>query len=436
MTHVGGAGLQKFPTGAFLVAVAAVCLALAVSAGYSYVTLSRLRVEYLINRAREIASDVEVETRGPGRRNNPAVWQDLFDESLQSYADSVQFMALEDSSRRILASKGGSADAIAALGTGIAQLDGVEIYVLDLPLMPGRQGMGPIMHQPSGWRLRLGVKTSSAEFIRRQAVAQIFIAAAAIGTLAALAWFVLRTLKSFLQLKAREQSERQLRALGTMAATLAHEIRNPLGAMKGLTQLAQEQLSTEHSAQESLKTIVSEAERLEKLVTDLLTFARPPQPQINRFDLLELVGRVRSMLQPRFEAAGVTFQVGAGDASLLVETDENGLRQVLLNVFLNAMEATPRGRGVTINIAKNASTRELLLEVDDSGGGIGDQDPEELFQPFATGKVHGTGLGLAISRQIVESLGGTLRLANRPGGGARCSLRLLNCVIEASDQQR
>ncbi len=421
--------LGRFPTGAFLAVVGAVCLALALSAGYSYVTLSRLRAEYLHNRGHEIASAIEVQTRGPGRRNNPAVWQDLFTEAIQNYDDSLQFMALADSSGRILASQGAPAGAISAVKAGFATVDGVEAYVLDMPLVPGRQGMGSMMHQPAGWQLRLGLKTSAADFIRRQAVIQILIAAAAIATLATLAYFGLHTLSRFFQLKAREESERRLRALGTMAATLAHEIRNPLGAMKGLTQLAQEDLSADHRAQESLKTIVSEAERLEKLVTDLLTFARPPQPQISRFDLLDLVNRVANLLRTEFESAGITLQIGSREKALLIESDENGIRQILLNIFLNAMDATPRGLPVAVSVAKKDGTRELVLDVDDSGSGIGNRDPEELFQPFATSKVKGTGLGLAISRQIIENLGGTLTLMNRAGGGARCSLRLPNCVV-------
>jgi signal transduction histidine kinase len=428
MAGEGGNSLRRFPTGAFLGMVGLVCMALAISAGYSYITLSRLRIEYLLNRGHEIAAVFETDARGPNRRNNPAFWQGLFDESFQNYEDSIQFIALIDASGRTLASRGAEPSSLSALRTGFTSLDGVDVCVLDLPLMPGRQAMGPIMHQPVGWRLLLGLKTSGADFIRRQAIAQIVIAAAAIGTLAALAFFVLHTLGRFLQLKEREESERQLRALGIMAATLAHEIRNPLGAMKGLTQLAQEELSADHGAQASLKTIVSEAERLEKLVTDLLSFARPRPAQISRFDLLDLAGQVRRMLEPRFESGGVSLQMAPAQP-ILIESDENGLRQVMLNIFLNALEATPQGHSVAVRVTKQEGSRELRLEVDDSGPGLGTRNPEELFQPFATSKIQGTGLGLAVSRQIVEALGGTLTLANRPGGGARCTLRLPDCVL-------
>jgi len=424
MTDFTGEGFRKSPAGAFLAIVGSVCLALAVSAGYSYITLSRLRVEYLLNRGHEIASAIELEARGPGRRNNPDFWQNLFEESFQGYEDSIRFVALTDATGKILATKGGLPGTLSRLSAGFASYDGISVYVLDVPLMPGRQTMGPIPHQPSGWRLRLGLKTSAADFIRRQALAQILIAAAAIATLLVLAYFLLHTLGRFLQLKAREESERRLRALGTMAATLAHEIRNPLGAMKGLTQLAQEELPVGHRAQESLKTIVSESERLERLVTDLLTFARPPHPQISRFDLLKLVDRVRNLMQPKFESAGITFYVVSDAESLLIDSDENGLCQVLLNILLNAVEATPRGLAITVNIGRIRGSRELVLEVDDSGSGLENRDPEEFFQPFATSKVQGTGLGLAISRQIIEGLSGTLTLENRPGGGARCTLKL------------
>ncbi len=427
-----GEKLRRFPAGLFVGAVATVCLALAVSAGYSYVTLTHLRAEYLLNRAHEIASAIESQARGPGRRNNIAFWQSLFDEVYPDYADSIRLVALTDDAGRVLAIKGIVGDQLPASPTGFAKVDGRSVYVVDITLMPmGRQGMSPMAHLAAGWHLRVGLDAVGSDFIRRQAVAQVLIAAAAIAALVALAWFVLATLKRFLELKAREDSERRLRALGTMAATLAHEIRNPLGAMKGLTQLSQEDLPSDHRAQESLKTVVSEAERLERLVTDLLLFARPPKPQISRFDLPELVGSLGGMLQSKFEAAGIDLKFGTSVRPLVIESDENGLRQVLLNVFLNAVEAAPHGSVIGVSAAARDGSRDLVLEIDDSGPGIGARDPEELFQPFYTTKVQGTGLGLAISRQIVESLGGTLVLANRPGGGTRCTLRLPDCVVES-----
>jgi signal transduction histidine kinase len=209
-----------------------------------------------------------------------------------------------------------------------------------------------------------------------------------------------------------------------MAATLAHEIRNPLGAMKGLTQLAQEDLPGDHKTQSLMSTVVREAERLEKLVTDLLTFARPRDPQVARFDFMQLLADVKSVLQPKLEAARIRLEIAGGPETLSVDSDESGLRQIILNVLLNAMDSTPPEGTIEVQVRQGEKPDRLVVEIDDAGPGLGGREAEDLFQPFATTKAKGTGLGLPISRQIAERLGGTLDLADRPEGGARCTLTL------------
>jgi signal transduction histidine kinase len=231
-------------------------------------------------------------------------------------------------------------------------------------------------------------------------------------------------LNRFLELKVREGSEAQLKSLGVMAASLAHEIRNPLGAMKGLTQLAQEELPRDHAAQPQLRTVVSEAERLEKLVTDLLDFARAREPQISEFDLMNLLSDIKNMLQSKLESSKITLQMSATVHPLNLRSDPAGLRQVLLNVLINAIDATPANGVVGLTTRIDESHKSLLIHVDDSGAGLGRNNPAELFQPFVTTKARGTGLGLAISKRIVEKLGGSLNLENLAQGGARCSIEL------------
>jgi C4-dicarboxylate-specific signal transduction histidine kinase len=108
----------------------------------------------------------------------------------------------------------------------------------------------------------------------------------------------------------------------------------------------------------------------------------------------------------------------------MIHSDQDGLRQVLINVLLNAAEATPAGKQGRIQVRWVGSAKQLAIMIEDEGSGIGERDPEELFQPFITSKTRGTGLGLAVSRQIVESLGGSIKLANRQGAGARCTIQL------------
>jgi two-component system sensor histidine kinase HydH len=231
-------------------------------------------------------------------------------------------------------------------------------------------------------------------------------------------------LKRFLELKVREGAEAQLKSIGMMAASLAHEIRNPLGAMKGLTQLAQEDLPPDHAVQPQLQTVVSEAERLERLVTDLLDFAHAKELQISQFELAELLSNLRSMLESRLQTSKVELHFPSNIAPMHVRSDPAGLRQILLNVLMDAIDATSEGGAVELTATRNENDNSILIRVDDSGKGLGQNKPDELFQPFVTTKARGTGLGLSISKQIAEKLGGTLQLENLPGGGARCSIRL------------
>ena len=408
------------PTGAILILVTVVCVSLALSAGYGYYTLSYLRAQYLQSRAREIASTIDVQARGPGRRSNPSFWQRLIEDNFDSLGSAAAFFKLVDSSGRVLAEKSRPGFETAALPSAAARSG---ILVFEFPLMaPGQSqmGMAPMI---AGWRLRIGICASAADFVTRQAILQLVVTGAAIVLLSGLSYLLLRMLRRFVALQLQEYSDRRLKSLGVMAATLAHEIRNPLGAVKGLTQLAQEGLPAAHETQALMKTVVTEAERLEKLVADLLTFASFKRAEIQEFDYIRLVGEVKTALEAN-QKEKRDLEVITGLEHLPILSDENGLRQVLLNVLLNALDFTPRDGRVAIRIRTEKVSNSVVTEIDDCGPGIGARDSEELFEPFITTKAKGTGLGLAVSRQIVESLGGTISLGNLPTGGARCTICL------------
>jgi signal transduction histidine kinase len=400
--------------------VCVLCLGLLGSALYAFATLSRLRTLYLSNRGHEIATAIETRARGGGRRNNPVFWQSLFEESYSTYSNSAAFFALVDQSGSVLAGIGNLPPGPLENG---ASKDS-DIYNFEEPLAPPRNPHSESNPGVAGWRIRIGLYSLDADFIRRQAFLQLAISGLAVITLLILSVYLMRMLNRFLELKAREGAEAQLKSIGMMAASLAHEIRNPLGAMKGLTQLAQEDLPPDDAVQARLHTVVREAERLERLVTDLLDFARPKEPQISEFDLTDLLSDVKIMLQPRLETSQVALQFPMNQEPLNIQSDPGGLRQVLLNTVINAVDASPAGGTVVLRIIQDAGNRVLTIQVDDAGPGLGKCDPEELFQPFVTTKARGTGLGLAISRQIVESLGGSLTLGNHARGGARCSVQL------------
>jgi signal transduction histidine kinase len=411
--------MRLFPTRLIVGIVTILGLAIIGSGVFTFATFLRLRTSYLSNRGHEIAAALEGQARGPGRRNNPIFWQSLLESSYATYSGSAAFFALVDQNGNTLAYKGSSSQTPKAAPRSLP-----DVYIFEEPLARPRIQHNEASSNVAGWRIRLGLYTKEIKLIRQQALLQLAISGLAVFTLVVLSASLIHMLNRYLELKAREGAEAQLRSLGIMAASLAHEIRNPLGSMKGLTQLAQEDLPPDHAAQTKLRTVVSEAERLEKLVTDLLDFARAKEPQISEFDLVQLLSDLKTMLEPRLESSGVDLRLSTDSTSLNIRSDPAGLRQVLLNVLMNAIDATPENATVELTARHNEGHKSIIIWVDDSGKGLGQINPEELFLPFVTKKTRGTGLGLAVSKQITESLGGTLTLENLPKAGARCSITL------------
>ena len=411
----------KFPIGAFLLAVILVCGVLAATSAYGCYTLMRLRSEYLQNRARDIAAAIDSRARGPGRRHSPELWQSLIDEHSADPGSSFAYISLIDQSGSILAGRSAIENAAPVYSPGFAFVNGFKIFVFDFPLTAVSRNPSGNQSQIAGWRLQVGLYTDSADFIRRHAVIQAVVTGIAILTLLALTHYFFQVLRRFVALQNKEQAERHLKALGTMSAALAHEIRNPLGAIKGLTQLVQEDLPKEHNSQSLMKTVVTEAERLEALVSNLLSFARPRQPTLSNFDYAELLDDVKAMLDADLQKTRKRLHMNI-EGPMQIHSDKDGLRQVLFNLLLNAVDVTPDGESVELSARLDDKLKHVLTDIDDPGPGLGNRDPEELFEPFFTTKTKGTGLGLAISRQIINNLGGTIRLKNLPGGGMRCSI--------------
>lgn len=403
---------QGFPRRIFTIAVIVVCAALTVSALHTFFTLRNLRTEYLENRGHDIAELVDSQLRGPGRRFALDERRRVLDSTLETYSQSVSFLAIVSRSGQVMAQAG-------------SPQSSSDIFLFQTPLGGGR---GPRWNPDSGGSstLQIGLRTDQSEFIGNQAYVHLGISLAAVLLLAALAVYFLRTLDRYLVLQTREASERQLAQLGRLSATLAHEIRNPLGAMKGLTQLVQEDLPENHRAHELMATVISEAQRLEKLVTELLAFARPKPLSIQSVDVGALAQSVAAFVGPRAAEHDIKIQLRLAGDSLQVPADPDGLRQVLLNVLGNALDATVGSGTIDLNVEERSETVDISIL--DRGSGLGSVDPEELFQPFRTTKTHGSGLGLPVSRQILERLGGSITLENRSGGGAVCRIQLPRCT--------
>ena len=220
------------------------------------------------------------------------------------------------------------------------------------------------------------------------------------------------------QLRRKER----LAALGEMAAGVAHEIRNPLGGIQVFASLLRQDLAEQPDAVQRVDKIRKGVAQLESIVSDILDFARPAGPVPRRVPLKTLVAETVELSVSRMAAAGVTVDVGDGFGNVELDTDGAMLQRALLNLLLNAIEAT-QGHGQRVRINLSAHTDQCVtIEVCDEGPGIETETMECVFNPFFTTKDTGTGLGLAIVHQIIETLGGSVRVSNRPEGGAVFSL--------------
>jgi signal transduction histidine kinase len=218
----------------------------------------------------------------------------------------------------------------------------------------------------------------------------------------------------------------QLSAVGQLAASVAHEVRNPLTSVKLLVEAALRPRRSEHAAQlsdEDLQVIHREVVRLEQTVQNFLDFARPPTPRRSACDLREVVAHTLDLVRARARQQGVTLAVSAPSEPVSADVDRGQLSTVLVNLFLNALDAMPRGGRLGVEL-RSLSDQEIRLDVTDTGGGIAPEIVGRLFTPFASTKATGTGLGLSISRRLIEEHGGSLGAHNRAEGGACFTIRL------------
>ncbi len=218
---------------------------------------------------------------------------------------------------------------------------------------------------------------------------------------------------------------RRLAALGEVAANLAHEIRNPLAGISGAIQVLAQEMDDNHPRREVLGEILREIGRLDERVNDLLVYSRPSIPVREATRPAELLETVRSFLLEDPLARGVHLTLDVPKPIESFSLDPDQLRQVIVNLVLNALQVL-KGQGDIRIAARILPSGSLEIAVEDSGPGIRAEDLERIFQPFFTTRPNGTGLGLSISRRLVEAHGGSLDAGRSRLGGARFVITLPN----------
>jgi two-component system sensor histidine kinase HydH len=229
---------------------------------------------------------------------------------------------------------------------------------------------------------------------------------------------ILRDLREIKQLEEKVRRSEKLAAIGELAAGVAHEIRNPLSSIKGFAQYLRHALKDKPREKEYAETMVSEVDRINTVVTDLLTFARPLEAQLVPTDLTELVEHTVRLVQADAQTRNINVQMNISDLSK-IPLDANQMTQAILNLLLNALQAVKNGGHIEVGAELDPSDSFLKIWVEDDGSGISADQKGKIFDPFFTTRDKGTGLGLAIVHKIVENHAGEINLKSPPTGKTR-----------------
>ncbi len=227
--------------------------------------------------------------------------------------------------------------------------------------------------------------------------------------------------RALLQAEELARSSERLRAVGELAAGMAHEIRNPLGGIRGAGEVLRKTDASPAAREEFGALLETEIARLDRVVAGFLDFARPPDPVTTVVHPAEVVAAVFLLVRSEARHRDVTLASEVPER-LAVRADGDLLRQVLLNLVLNAVQAHDAPGSVTIH-ATRADDR-VVLRISDRGAGVPDALRNRLFDPYVSGRVDGTGLGLAVAARVTSTLGGELTLERTGADGTTFTLTL------------
>ena len=234
---------------------------------------------------------------------------------------------------------------------------------------------------------------------------------------------LLRDLREIRDLQERVRRSERLASLGRLAAGVAHEIRNPLSSIRGFAQFFQNRFKGQEKEQEYASVMVREVDRLNRVITELLDFARPKEPHRELHSAGEILEQTLKVLESELAKKNIAVEkkLEASLPRILVDRDQ--LSQALLNLLLNALESMEGAGKIRISM-ESGGAEVLAISISDTGRGIPKEDLERVFEPFFSTKRKGTGLGLAIVHQIVESHKGEIKVESRAGEGTTFRITL------------
>ncbi|HDZ75838.1 MAG TPA: PAS domain S-box protein, partial [Desulfobacteraceae bacterium] len=225
----------------------------------------------------------------------------------------------------------------------------------------------------------------------------------------------MRDMREIRDMEEQLERSRRLAALGRMAAAIAHEIRNPLGTLRGFAQYFRQQAENSATDRENADLMVSEVDRLNRTVSGLLQFARPREPEMRQVALGRLLEKAGRLMGDDFADHGIDFRLEPPEEEIIFKADPDLMIQVLINLLQNALHAT--GAGGRVELSGWAEPDTIVITVHDSGRGISQEVRSRMFDPFYTTQKEGSGLGLAVVHQVIEQHHGSIMVDSVVGRG-------------------
>lgn len=232
---------------------------------------------------------------------------------------------------------------------------------------------------------------------------------------------VIRDVTEIKDLNEEVARHKRLAALGKLSAGIAHEIRNPLSSIRGLAQFVYNSFSKTDERKEDLNAIIQEVDRLNKLVVQVLDFAKLQKPNLTHFSLNDLIGKITELFKLEIKDKQIKFSPELSPDISKIQADEDQVRQILMNVIINAIQAIPKEGEIKIKTEKTLLKGEpaIKLIIEDSGIGIPEKDFTQIFDPFFSTKDEGSGLGLSIVYKLVEAHQGEIKVESKEGEGTK-----------------
>jgi len=227
---------------------------------------------------------------------------------------------------------------------------------------------------------------------------------------------ILRDLGEIRRLQAEIRRKEKLAAIGGLAAGVAHEIRNPLSSIKGIASYYKAKFTEGSEDREMAGVMIEEVDRLSRVISELLEFARPMKLNLKRSDVNDILDHSIRLVQQEASTQKIRIALNTAPDHMMATVDPDRVTQCLLNLYLNAFQAMESGGQLTIEGA--IKNRKIEIEIKDTGSGIEAEDLSKIFDPYFTTKPKGTGLGLAIVHTVIEAHGGFVKVRSAPGQGS------------------